>query len=121
MLAAAAEAVPGVVAIVTSENVTDHVNPMPDFGPSPDKHTWHCLAVDKVRYMGEGVAVVAATIAAMMARVTGRPVKFMQDRLDNIANGDHHGSDRYYEAELAARSDGTMLSARFKVVDNYGA
>ncbi|MCY4632417.1 MAG: xanthine dehydrogenase family protein molybdopterin-binding subunit, partial [bacterium] len=262
----AAEAVPGVVAIVTSENVKDHVNPMPDFGPAPDKHTWHCLAVDKVRYMGEGVAVVAATsravaedaaelieveyeplepltgtlaaladdaplihealgsnvpfhrkfafgdvdgdfaaadvivrdtlhwgrsggqpletvgavadydaatgmltihvnsmsfthflfllantlrvpsnkldlhphpsggsfgakffevktatIAGMMARITGRPVKFMQDRLDNIANGDHHGSDRYYEAELAAKSDGTMLSARFKVVDNYGA
>ena len=31
----AAEAVPGVVAIVTSENVTDHVNPNPDFGPEP--------------------------------------------------------------------------------------
>lgn len=61
----AAEAVPGVVAIVTSENVTDHVNPMPDFGPEPDKHTWHCLAVDKVRYMGEGVAVVAATSRAI--------------------------------------------------------
>ena len=262
----AAEAVPGVVAVVTSENVTDHVNPMPDFGPSPDKHTWYCLAVDKVRYMGEGVAVVAATsravaedaaelievtyeplepltdmlealeedaplihealgsnvpfhrkftfgdvdgdfaaadvivrdtlhwgrsggqpletvgavadydaatgmmtihvnsmsfthflfllantlrvpsnkldlqphpsggsfgakffevktatIAAMMARITGRPVKFMQDRLDNIANGDHHGSDRYYEVELAAKADGTLLSTRYKVVDNYGA
>ena len=61
----AAEAVPGVVAIVTSENVTDHVNPNPDFGPEPDKHTWHCLAVDKVRYMGEGVAVVAATSRAV--------------------------------------------------------
>ena len=65
--------------------------------------------------------VKTATIAAMMARVTGRPVKFMQDRLDNIANGDHHGSDRYYEVELAAKADGTLLSTRYKVVDNYGA
>ena len=33
---------------------------MPDFGPTPDKHVWRCLAVDKVRYVGEGVAVVVA-------------------------------------------------------------
>ena len=33
---------------------------MPDFGPDPAKHTWRCLAVDKVRYVGEGVAVAVA-------------------------------------------------------------
>ena len=33
---------------------------MPDFGPDPAKHTWRCLAADKVRYVGEGVAVVVA-------------------------------------------------------------
>ena len=86
----AAEAVPGVVAIVTSENVTDHVNPMPDFGPSPDKHTWYCLAVDKVRYMGEGVAVVAATSravaedAAELIEVEYEPLEPLTDMLEAL-------------------------------------
>ena len=33
---------------------------MPDFGPDPARHTWRCLAADKVRYVGEGVAVAVA-------------------------------------------------------------
>lgn len=262
----AAEALPGVAAVVTGAQAAEVTDPMPDFGPSPDKHVWRCLAVDKVRYVGEGVAAVAAesravaedaaelvhveyepltpvvdaqkamaegapllhdelgsnipfhrsfifgdveddfaeadvvvsdvlywgrsggqpletvgavadydlgtgmmtihvnsltltsflftlaatlkvpsnkldmhphpaggsfgakfwevktaAIAGMMSKVTGRPVKFMQDRQDNIANGDHHGSDRRYEISLAALRDGTMLSMKVKVVDNYGA
>ena len=33
---------------------------MPDSGPNPDKHVFRVLAVDKVRYVGEGVAIVVA-------------------------------------------------------------
>ena len=51
---------PGVLAVVTGQEVKELTNPMPDFGPDPTKHTWWCLAVDKVRYVGEGVAAVVA-------------------------------------------------------------
>jgi CO/xanthine dehydrogenase Mo-binding subunit len=60
-------------------------------------------------------------LTCMMAREAGRPVKYMEDRLDNILNADAHGSDRLYDAELALKKDGTMLSLRFNVIDDYGA
>jgi CO/xanthine dehydrogenase Mo-binding subunit len=56
-----------------------------------------------------------------LSRLAGRPVKFVEDRIDNMTNADAHGSDRVYEAELALKSDGTMLSLRYKVFDDYGA
>ena len=41
-------------------------------------------------------------IAGMCSRKRpGRPVKYMEDRVDNITNCDHHGSDRFYDVELA--------------------
>ena len=60
-------------------------------------------------------------LTCTLARAAGRPVKYMEDRLDNILNADAHGSDRIYDAELALKKDGTMLSLRFTVVDDYGA
>jgi len=60
-------------------------------------------------------------IAAILSRATGCPVKLMEDRLDNATSCDNHGSDRYYEAELALKKDGTMLSFKSKVLDDYGA
>jgi len=60
-------------------------------------------------------------LTCTLARAAGRPVKFVEDRLDNILNADAHGSDRIYDAELALLNDGTMLSYRFKVVEDYGA
>ncbi|HZD65657.1 MAG TPA: xanthine dehydrogenase family protein molybdopterin-binding subunit, partial [Acidimicrobiales bacterium] len=262
----AARAVSGVVAVVTGAEAAELCDPMPDFGPAPDRHTWRCLATDKVRYVGEGVAVVVAesryvaedacdlievdyeplppvvdpeaalepgaalvheplgsnlaydrtftfgdvdgdfaraevvvrdrlrwhrsggqpletvgavalyergsgmltihcnsltfthfifmlagtlrvpsnkldvrpvgaggsfgskfwavkvaTLAGMLAKRTGRPVKLIEDRVDNLANCDHHGSDRVYDAEMAATSDGDLLGLRVSVVDDYGA
>jgi CO/xanthine dehydrogenase Mo-binding subunit len=61
------------------------------------------------------------TIACTLARAAERPVKYMEDRLDNFLNADAHGSDRIYDAELALKKDGTMLSLRFTVIDDYGA
>src|SRR5919201_2758361 len=55
-----ARKLPGVVAVVTGAEAAELCNPMPDFGPQPDKHVWRCLAVDKVRYVGEGVVAVVA-------------------------------------------------------------
>jgi CO/xanthine dehydrogenase Mo-binding subunit len=61
------------------------------------------------------------TLTCVLARAAGQPVKYMEDRLDNILNADAHGSDRIYDAELALKKDGTMLSLRFTVIDDYGA
>jgi carbon-monoxide dehydrogenase large subunit len=257
---------PGVVAVVTGAEAAELTDPMPDFGPAPAEHEWRCLALDKARYVGQGVAAVVAesraiaedaadlvkveyellapvvdpevamepdaevvhervgsnvamdrnlvfgdverdfaeadivvkdrlrwrrsnaqpletvgavasfdpgtgmmtihtntlnmsqymfmfantlkvasnkldirpypaggsfgskfaalktgAIAGMLSRLVGRPVKFMEDRVDNIVNCDYHGSDRIYYAELAATNDGTMKSLRLKVIDDYGA
>jgi CO/xanthine dehydrogenase Mo-binding subunit len=261
-----ARQLPGVVAVVTGAEAAELCNPMPDFGPQPDKHVWRCLAHEKVRYVGEGVAAVVAesryvaedacglvdveyeplpaatdpeeamrpgaalvhealgsnvayertfvfgeverdfaeadlvvrdrlrwhrsggqpletvgavaehsagtgmltihtnsltfthflfmvantlkvpsnrldirpypaggsfgskfwavkvgVIAGMLAKHVGAPVKFVEDRVDNISNCDHHGSDRVYEVELAVMKDGTFRSLRLDTVDDYGA
>jgi CO/xanthine dehydrogenase Mo-binding subunit len=61
------------------------------------------------------------TLTCALARAAGRPVKYIQDRIDNFLNSDAQGSDRVYDAELAMKRDGTMLSLRFRVIDDYGA
>jgi CO/xanthine dehydrogenase Mo-binding subunit len=263
---AAAQAAPGVHAVITGTQAAQLCDPMPDFGPDPTKHTWRCLAAEKVRYVGEGVAVVVAdsrylaedalelievgyeplpavvdperaldagvplvhealesncayersfdfgdvdrdfaeadlvirdrlrwhrsggqpletvgaiadydpgtggfmietntlsftsylfmvaaalkvpvnrldirpapaggsfgsklfankpaVIAAMCARATGRTVAYIEDRVDNISNCDHHGSDRLYDVELAVMRDGTMRGIKIDTIDDYGA
>ena len=61
------------------------------------------------------------TLAATLARAVGRPVKYLEDRIDNMTSGDAHGSDRIYDAALALKKDGTMTALRLKVIDDYGA
>jgi CO/xanthine dehydrogenase Mo-binding subunit len=262
----AALAAPGVHAVITGAQAAELTDPLPDFGPNPAAHTWRCLAVEKVRYVGEGVAVVVAdsrylaedalalidveyeplppvvdperaldegaplvhedlgsncayertfqfgevdrdfadadvvitdrlrwrrsggqpletvgaiadfevatgqltvhtnslsftsylfmvagtlkipankldirpmpaggsfgsklfatkpaVIAAMCSRAVGRPVVYLEDRIDNISNCDHHGSDRVYDVQLALMRDGTMRSIKIDTVDDYGA
>jgi CO/xanthine dehydrogenase Mo-binding subunit len=263
---AQALAASGVHAVITGAQAAELCDPLPDFGPDPAKHTWRCLAVDKVRYVGEGVAVVVAdsrylaedalalidveyepltavvdperaleagaplvhddlgsncayertfdfgdverdfaeadvivtdrlrwhrsggqpletvgavadfdhatgeltvhtnslsftsylfmvagtmkipankldirpvpaggsfgsklfatkpaVIAGMCSREVGRPVQYLEDRVDNISNCDHHGSDRVYNVRLALMRDGTLRGIDIDTVDDYGA
>ncbi|MDP8923980.1 MAG: xanthine dehydrogenase family protein molybdopterin-binding subunit [Chloroflexota bacterium] len=60
-------------------------------------------------------------VAGALAKATGRPVKFMEDRIDNLAANDNVGPDRFYEAELAVANDGEFLGLRLDIVDDYGA
>jgi CO/xanthine dehydrogenase Mo-binding subunit len=60
-------------------------------------------------------------IAGCLSKVSGRPVKFMEDRIDNLIANDSQAPDRIYEAELAVTNDGDMLSLRLHTVDDYGA
>ena len=263
---AEALAAPGVHAVITGAQAAELTDPLPDFGPNPAAHTWRCLAVEKARYVGEGIAVVVAdsrylaedaralidveyeplppvadmeraleegaplvhedlgsncayertfqfgeverdfadadvvitdrlrwrrsggqpletvgavadfdiatgqltvhtnslsftsylfmvagtlkipankldirpmpaggsfgsklfatkptVIAGMCSRAAGRPVMYLEDRVDNISNCDHHGSDRVYDVQLALMRDGTMRGIKIDTVDDYGA
>jgi CO/xanthine dehydrogenase Mo-binding subunit len=60
-------------------------------------------------------------IAGALSKATGRPVKFMEDRVDNLTANDSQGPDRIYDAQLAVAADGTFLSLRLHTIDDYGA
>lgn len=60
-------------------------------------------------------------IAGVLAKITGRPVKFMEDRIDNLIANDSQAPDRIYDAELALTNEGKFLSLRLHTVDDYGA
>ena len=60
-------------------------------------------------------------LAATLARICRRPVKYIEDRIDNITACDNHGSERWYDAELALDADNNMIGLRCKCVDDYGA
>jgi CO/xanthine dehydrogenase Mo-binding subunit len=60
-------------------------------------------------------------LAGAMAKYTGRPVKFMEDRADNLLANGSQAPDRRYDAALALDADGRFLSLRLNVVDDYGA
>src|SRR3989454_283515 len=60
-------------------------------------------------------------IAGVLSKVTGRPVKFMEDRIDNLTANDSQGPDRIYDAELAVTKEGKFLSLRVHTIDDYGA
>ncbi len=60
-------------------------------------------------------------IAGALSKVTGRPVKFVEDRIDNLAANDAQAADRIYDAELAVTKEGKFLSLRLHAIDDYGA
>ena len=61
------------------------------------------------------------TLAGFLALQVQRPVSYVEDRQDHLMNSDHHASDRYYDARLAVKGDGTLLGLDIDVVDDYGA
>ena len=63
----------------------------------------------------------AVAIAGALSKITGRPVKFMEDRIDNLAANDSQAPDRIYDAELAVSKEGKFLSLRLHAIDDYGA
>jgi CO/xanthine dehydrogenase Mo-binding subunit len=60
-------------------------------------------------------------IAGALSKVTGHPVKFMEDRIDNLTANDSQGPERIYDAKLAVTKDGKFLSLRLHTIDDYGA
>lgn len=63
----------------------------------------------------------AVVVCALLSRETGRPVRFVEDRVEHLEAGANHGEERIYDAELALDRDGRMLALRFHVIDDYGS
>ncbi len=59
-------------------------------------------------------------IVPLMAIVTGRPVKWIETRQENLQNT-VHGRDIVDYVEIAAKRDGTILGLRVKLYANIGA
>jgi len=78
----AAEALPGVVAIVTGEDALRWSHPAQS---SPEGWGTHCLATDAVRYVGEPVAAVAA-ISRYVAEDAIELITVEYDPLDAVAD-----------------------------------
>jgi CO/xanthine dehydrogenase Mo-binding subunit len=61
-------------------------------------------------------------IAAMLSRKAhGRPVKWIEDRMEYLLAGGSQAWDRHYECSLAVHNDGTITGLRVKLLDDLGA
>ena len=59
-------------------------------------------------------------ITAFLARKLGRPVKWIEDRRENLL-ASTHARDHKMEAEIAARRDGTILGIQVRDLSDVGA
>jgi len=59
-------------------------------------------------------------LAAIAARVTGRPVKWVEDRLEHLVAASS-GPNRITEIEAAVAKDGRILALRLDQLEDYGA
>jgi 2-furoyl-CoA dehydrogenase large subunit len=60
-------------------------------------------------------------LVAHLARRLGRPVRLIEDRLDNMGGGDAHGPDRIFDVDIAFGDDGIIKSMKMRALDNAGA
>ena len=69
---------------------------------------------------GGKVPVYPGYVIAIAASVlTGKPVKWIEDRMENI-QADSFARDYHMTAEIAAKKDGTMQALRIKTVADHG-
>jgi carbon-monoxide dehydrogenase large subunit len=87
------------------------------------------IAVDRVRVVvpdtgggfGQKMHVMPEDVAvAALARRTGRPVKWVETRRENLAAAAHAREGRV-EVEAAVAADGTLLALRSRVLSDAGA
>lgn len=64
----------------------------------------------------------ATDIASLLSRKTGgRPVKYIEDRMEYLLAGGGQSWDRYYEAEIALGADGVVTGFKVSLLDDQGA
>ncbi len=61
-------------------------------------------------------------ITAMLSRkARGRPVKWIEDRMEYLTAGGSQAWDRHYRASLAVQRDGTVTGLKVELLDDLGA
>lgn len=60
-------------------------------------------------------------LAAHLSRLLNRPVRLIEDRLENMRAGDAHGPERLFDVEVAFNDDGIVKSMKMRALDNVGA
>ncbi len=60
-------------------------------------------------------------LAGYLARKLCRPVRLIEDRLENMRSGDAHGPDRCFDISAAFNADGVINSMKMRALDNAGA
>jgi 2-furoyl-CoA dehydrogenase large subunit len=60
-------------------------------------------------------------LVGYLAKKLGVPVRFIEDRLENLRGGDMQGPDRFFDMQVAFDSDGTIRAWKIRAVDDVGA
>ena len=60
-------------------------------------------------------------LVSYLARKLNRPVRLIEDRLDNMRAGDAHGPDRIFDISVAFDDDGIIKSMKMRALDTVGA
>src|SRR3954469_4065080 len=60
-------------------------------------------------------------LVGYLARKLGRPVRLIEDRLDNMRSGDAHGPERIFDVSVAFDDTGIVKSMKMRALDNVGA
>jgi len=70
---------------------------------------------------GKGGARGTAITALLSRKAGGRPVKWIEDRMEYLMGGSGQSWDRRYEVGLAVKKDGTVIGLKVKLLDDMGA
>jgi 2-furoyl-CoA dehydrogenase large subunit len=60
-------------------------------------------------------------LVTYLAKKLGYPVRFIEDRLDNMSGGDAHGPDRIFDITMAFDDEGVIKSMKIRALDDVGA
>jgi len=60
-------------------------------------------------------------LVGYLARKLGRPVRLVEDRLENMRGGDMQGPDRIFDVTLGFDNEGTIRAMRMRALDDIGA
>lgn len=59
-------------------------------------------------------------LVSHLSRRLGRPVRLIEDRLENMRGGDQHGPERIFDVDIAFNDQGIVRSMKMRALDNAG-
>jgi 2-furoyl-CoA dehydrogenase large subunit len=59
-------------------------------------------------------------LVGFLARELGRPIRLIEDRLENMIGGDMHGPDRHFNVSVAFDEQGLIKSMKLRVIEDVG-